>query len=213
MANPSSDYPPTTSTASTQAIQAQVEFALLDRLHLEDDSPYTWQSLESPPQLDRDFTLNDEDLGWAEASIEAGARRFFSTLDRLWDAQTVEAATMPSPLDRVRARFGERVPADLLDTILERAVGITGKLERSGQAAIAQLVSCVDGSIPGWSSDDWRTIARPYALAMRDQSTRSVVCEEVAWDDLSKIERAKLSLEITLAALEELQLENTPLAD
>ncbi|TAF50918.1 MAG: hypothetical protein EAZ61_11705 [Oscillatoriales cyanobacterium] len=213
MANPSSDHTPTIGTATTQAVQAQVEFALLDRLHLEDDSPYAWQPLESHPQLDRDASLTDTDLGWTDASIEAGAHRFFSTLDRLWNATSVEVAATPSPRERLWDRFGARVPAELLNTILDRATAITGQLERSGQAAIAQLVSCVDGSIPGWSSDDWRTIARPYALAMRDQSSRSTVSEEVAWDELSKIERAKLSLEITLAALEELQRDDAMLTD
>lgn len=198
MANPSPDR-------TDSAVKAQVEFALLDRLHLEDDSPYAWQSLEFHPQLDRDLTIDDGDLGWTEEAIEAGAARFFRTLDGLWEQTSVETADVTSPLARLRERFGDRVPADLLDSIIDRAAALTGKIERSGQAAIAQLISCVDGSITGWSSDDWRTIARPYALAMRDQSTRSAVSEDVAWDDLSKIERAKLSLEITLAALEELQ--------
>ncbi len=206
MANPSPDH-------ADSAVKAQVEFALLDRLHLEDDSPYAWQSLEFHPQLDRDLAIDDSDLGWTEEAIEAGATRFFQTLDGLWDKASVDTAEVTSPLARLRERFGDRVPADLLTTIIDRAAALTGKVERSGQAAIAQLISCVDGSIAGWSSDDWRTIARPYALAMRDQSARSAVSEDVAWDDLSKIERAKLSLEITLAALEELQLDDAQLDD
>lgn len=210
MANPSSDH---TDSAVKAHVKAQVEFALLDRLHLEEDSPYAWQSLEFHPQLDRELPIDDGDLGWTDAAIEAGATRFFQTLDRLWEQTNVDIAEETSPLARLHQRFGERVPADLLTTILDRAAALTGKVERSGQAAIAQLVSCVDGSIVGWSSDDWRTIARPYALAMRDQSARSTVSEDVAWDDLSKIERAKLSLEITLAALEELQRDDILIDD
>lgn len=189
---------------TAQALKTQVEFALLDRLHLEEDSPYGWQSLDSHPQLDH-TELDDMTLGWTEVAIEAGARHFFQTLDALWDQTNAETAARLSPLDRLRQCFGHRVPLDLLTTITDRAATLTGTIERNGQAAIAQLIHCVDGSIPGWSTDDWRTIARPYALAMRDQSPRSTVSEEVAWDELSKIERAKLSLEITLAALAELQ--------
>jgi len=205
MANPSSDRALPRSIVNTEAVKAQVEFALLDRLHLEDDSPYAWQSLEANLQLDRVLDIEDGDLGWTEAAIEAGAARFFRTLDGLWEQTSAETVEIMSPLDRLRERFGDRVPTDLLATIIDRAAALTGQVERSGQAAIAQLISCVDGSIPGWSTDDWRTIARPYAFAMRDQSTRSAVSEDVAWDELSKIERAKLSLEVTLAALEELQ--------
>jgi len=213
-----------TRAETTRALETQVEFALLDRLHLEEDSPYTWQSLEIHPQLDR-LRLDDAAIGWTEAAISAGAGRFFSTLDVLWEQTKVETTVetaietpiktavktviktvaIMSPIDRLYERFGHRVPTDLLTMIADRAAALTNTIECSGQAAIAQLIHCVDGSIPGWSADDWRTIARPYALAMRDQSARSAVSEEVAWDELSTIERAKLSLEVTLAALEELQ--------
>jgi len=195
-------------------LKSQVEFSLLDRLHLEDDSPYAWQSLETSPQLDGELggeLPDDRALGWQEETVAAGAQQFFSTLDGLWER--ADRARAASPLDRLAARFGQRVPSDLLVTIADRANDLAGRVETRGQAALTQLIGCVDGSIPGWSTDDWRTIARPYALAMRDGSSQSTVSPEVAWDDLSKVERAKLSLEVTLAALEALQNEYDSTSD
>lgn len=203
MATPSFNHTPATPRTP---LQSQVEFALLDRLHLEEDSPYAWQSLDVHPQLDSELDLDDRELGWTDESVDAGAAQFFGTLDAMWDA--ADRARTVSPLDRLMEQFGQRVPADLLEKIVDRASEIAGNVERSGQAALTQLISCVDGSIPGWSADDWRTIARPYALAMRDSASPATISKEVAWDDLSTIERAKLSLEITLAALEELQMED-----
>ena len=173
------------SSPDRSPLKAQVEFSLLDRLHLEDDSPYAWQSLEVSPQLNTELT--DSELGWTDAAIEAGAKQFFSTLDGLWEQ--ADAARATSPVDRLIAKFGQRVPSDLLATIAERASALAGRVETSGQAALTQLIDCVDGSIPGWSADDWRTIARPYALAMRDSSPRSTLSADVKWGELSKIER------------------------
>jgi len=196
--------------------------------------PHQFATTETTAEALDEIVETDFDaaLGWNEASIAQGAAQFFQHLDHLWEQESAtQAATQAvtqtaqpttsqaepiaaaKPVARtittltatLRAQFGDRIPQAVLETLSQRAYALTEQAQNLSARTLDRLIYCVDGLLPGWSSDDWQVMARPYAFSMRNGAAPATPCiSETKWEELSATDRAKLSLEIALAALAEL---------
>lgn len=194
-----------------QDLRSAAEQDLLSSLWQSDAHCYPW---DLTPDLDATYFLALEaaaDLDTWEAS-PGQSQAFYSHLDRLWLATTTAtAATTTNVFSRLSERFADKVPADLLATIVERAQQVfqntvpTGRL--STQFRLEQLVYCVQSILPTWGEEDLQVLARPLAYAMRGGEHPSATdrlletVRPVEWGALSDIEKARLSLTIADYAL------------
>jgi hypothetical protein len=164
---------------------------------------------------------NGETLPWNPHDPDAAA-----TLDRLADAfaegdltedifssqwqQVSQLAAQlwtptPSLASQLAAKFGARMPSQLLNQLLTSAQTVSNQ----GLAMVDQLVESAQSVLEGWAVEDLQVMARPLAMAMRggqeeilEVKLRSV--RDIAWDDLSDLEKARLSLAISRYILGEL---------
>lgn len=119
--------------------------------------------------------------GWESLSVQ---------LDSVW------TGAQDALLVRLQQKFAERLPADMLATIAEKAQQIAN----SSQPMVKQMLDCVQDCLNDVAEADLRVIARPMALAMRGSSADEFVeatiqsVRQIEWEDLSAIEQAKLSL-------------------
>jgi hypothetical protein len=69
---------------------------------------------------------------------------------------------------------------------------------------IDRLIQSVQDLLPNWAAEDLLVIARPYAYAMRgDTGVNEIdnIVRPLAWTELSELERAKLTIAIAQAAI------------
>ena len=96
-----------------------------------------------------------------------------------------------------------------LETIAHQALETiqTRGEEINNMSLAEQLVECVRVVLPDLAREDLQVLARPYAFAMRGNSSESTLAgaENCQWTDLSDIERARVSLAIARYALAELK--------
>jgi len=102
-------------------------------------------------------------------------------------------------------KFGDRMPQDLLAQLTTQVQTVA----QSSQALMEQLVTATQAVLTDVAADDLQVMARPMAMAMRSGETETVDAvvqsiRPVAWDDLSDMEQAKLSLAIARYALTEI---------
>jgi hypothetical protein len=161
---------------------------------------YPWDSTDPSTEeffesLEQSFSL---DNAYSEAEISARSGAFFDRVNHLWGAATLQ--------DSLIERFASRVPQALLGAIAMRAQQVLS----TSQSLANQLVQCVEDVLPNLAVDDLCVIARPLANAMRDGETGNPVdaalakVRSVAWEELSEIEQARLSLVVARYALAEL---------
>jgi hypothetical protein len=89
---------------------------------------------------------------------------------------------------------------------LQRLATSATTLARSGQPLIDQLVTCVHDLLPTWDTADLAVLARPLAYSLRDGRGEIVdlnlqAIPTTAWDDLSELDQARLTLTIASVAL------------
>lgn len=196
---------------SSQDSLMEVAGELLHVLLLSDRASYPWNPLEpeSEPylaELEQTFTLDS----WSAPEIAARSQSLFSQLDQLWSdkvparvSQTLQAA--------LSHRFAQRVPQDWLDAIANRA----SELLSTNLPLMDRLVQCVHQMLPAWAEDDLQVMARPLAYAMRGAEAEAIeftlgAVRPVDWQELSDMERARLSLAIARYALAELETMGDP---
>ncbi|XGB42047.1 MAG: hypothetical protein LVS60_18050 [Nodosilinea sp. LVE1205-7] len=172
------------------------------------DTPYGWQprAAELPPEAANpalDLVID----GAMEAAIATGWQQLSSQLDQQWQAIDGEALSSPWRESLIR-RFQERLPADLLQTLITTAMNVT----HSGESRLQQLVSCVGAALPDWDVEDLRVLARPLAYAFRSGQESQVLKASpgVDWQARSRVEQAKLGLAIAAILLDELQTPGSP---
>ncbi|WP_448570250.1 hypothetical protein [Trichothermofontia sp.] len=199
-----------------QDLRSAAEQDLLSALWQSDAQCYPWD-------LTPDLASRYFDPVEAEANLDAWeptpaqSQGFYRHLDHLW--LTVTAGATPAPtaaslLSRLRDRFAGKIPPDLLTTIAQRAQQTLQDTLATGiapaQSRLDQLVYCVQALLPTWGEEDLQVLARPLAYAMRgvdQQSATDRLLETVrpiAWEALSEIEQARLSLTIADYALKTL---------
>lgn len=151
---------------------------------------YPWNPADAEAEsffnaLDQKFSLDV----LPESELNDRANAFFSHLDTLFAAPTLEASL---------AQKFATVPQAILNTIARQAE----KLANSSASLADQLVLCVQEALPQWAEDDLHVLARPLAYSMRgeEQSVKST-----DWAKLSETEQARLTLAIAQYALKEVQ--------
>ncbi|MGB6014341.1 MAG: hypothetical protein WBG32_06385, partial [Nodosilinea sp.] len=163
--------------------------------------------------LETEFdALADDDLSPA---IAAGWQTLAAQITtQMNEAQT---AAQPTPdlgltaatlvLDQLR-QFQGRLPSELLQSLATSATS----LARSGQPLIDQLVRCVSDILPSWDIDDLAVLARPLAYSLRDGrgeildlNLRAIPAS--AWDSLSDLEQARLTITVASVALKAAETE------
>lgn len=147
-------------------------------------------------QAERESVLQ----GMPVEEISSRSNTFFTKLDASWATIALQSALMD--------RFAVRMPQALLGAIAKRA----GQAMSSSAALRDQLVQSVQdvtATLTSLVEDDLYVLGRPLAEPMRDQaevieSALSAV-RPVAWEELSEIEKARLSLAVARYALAELE--------
>ena len=176
-------------------------FTVDETPHAKTAYPWDPASPESEPfftELEQDFSLDD----WDAQEISTRSNAFFNQVNQLWSAVTVQ--------EILNQRFASRIPENLLMAISNRAQQVL----MSTATLADQLVNCVDSILPNLAQDDLYVLARPLAYAMRNGESRRAIdttlekVRPVAWEELSDIEQARLSLAIARCALVELEMQN-----
>lgn len=196
-------------SASESAMAAQHDL-LAAILHPE--PAYPWQPLAPEVEdyltnLETEFdALADDDLSPAIAAGWQTLAAQITTQMNAAQTATPTAAGMGqtashSVLDQLR-QFQGRLPGELLQSLANSAT----TLARSGQPLIDQLVQCAGDILPDWNLDDLSVLARPLAYSLRDGRGEIVelnlrAIPAHAWDSLSDMEQARLTLTIASVAL------------
>ena len=181
---------------------SEIQAQLIDCLLAASTTTYPWNPAEPATadyylETDRHFSLDD----WSEAEITQRSRSFFAQIQSCW-ANSPTPVLELSPLAALMEKFGARVPQQWLAQIAANVSGLaTNQLE-----PIDRLVQSVQDLLPNWAAEDLLVIARPYAYAMRgDTGVNNIdnIVRPLAWTELSELERAKLTIAIAQAAINE----------
>ncbi len=181
--------------------QTRTEFDLLEAIAL-DDTAYPW----SPAESDAYFTSLEGEFAESNfltnTDIVNGSQKLFATLEENWSKFTVHQSLFE--------KFGSRMPQDLLTKLASSVREISDRSRQTlgGLSLSDRLVYCVGEIMPQWALEDLEVLARPMAYAMRDSQLDPVDSTlanipEINWQDLSEIERARLSLAIALCGISE----------
>lgn len=196
----------------SERLQTQATQQLVQLLWQEEEVCYPWNPLAPESEaflaeLEQEFTLED----WAAAEIEARSQAFFSGIDQLWP-EMVPALILQRLQASLCERFACRVPTHWLDAIASKASEL---FDGTGYPAPAlslmdRMVECVQELLPNWTEDDLQVLARPLAYAMRGIEAQTdelalAAVRPLDWNELSEIERARLSLAIARIAIDELE--------
>ena len=181
-------------------LDEEVQAQLIDSLLASFTSTYPWNPTDPDTadyylETDRHFSLDD----WSDAEITQRSRSFFAQIQSCW-ANSPTPIVELSPLAALVEKFGARVPQQWLAQIAENVRCLaTNQLE-----PIDRLIQSVQDLLPNWAADDLLVIARPYAYAMRgDTGVENIdnIVRPLAWTELSELERAKLTIAIAQAAI------------
>lgn len=164
---------------------------------------YPWDLTE--PDSEQFFAQLERDslfIGIESNEINTRSNAFFSRLDTLWATTSLQAT--------LTQQFGVRMPQPLLNAIAHRAQQVVS----TSRSLADQLVQCAQAALDNLSElaeDDLYVLARPLASPMRSvnsQSTTESTLQSVrtaAWEELSELEQARLSLAIASYALASLE--------
>lgn len=160
---------------------------------------------QSPPWIRAKTAAEyEEQISAAGAALEIsdteaarGWQILSAQLDDLW------SISEDSLLARLQQRFAERLPAEMLAMIAQKAQ----QMVRSGEPMAKQMIGCVKDSLSGVAEADLQVMARPMALAMRGSSSDEFVEATIQsvrqgdWESLSPVEQTKLSLAVARYAI------------
>jgi hypothetical protein len=190
---------------------SEAELQLIDCLLAVDQSTanYPWNPAELATadyylETDRHFSLDS----WSEAELTHSSQAFFAKIQSCWDNSPSPEVAL-NPLAALMAKFGARVPQQWLAQIAANV----SRLVPEQLEPIDHLVRSVQDLLPTWAAEDLLVIARPYAYAMRgDTGVEQLdnIVRPLDWDQLSELERAKLTMTIAQVAINHntVQLDN-----
>ncbi|NJP10426.1 MAG: hypothetical protein HC866_13910 [Leptolyngbyaceae cyanobacterium RU_5_1] len=148
--------------------------------------------------------------GWQEKEVMGRANAFFAKVDRLWSSASLQST--------LAQRFAARIPQNFLAAIAQQAQQAVSEAQKAVSASVSmadhladQLVQCVREIAPSLADDDLRVLARPLAYQMRNGGLQNAIESVLAqvpqadWQQLSEVQRARLSLAIARCAIDELQ--------
>ena len=169
-----------------------LEKQLLDYF-LKQEEPYPWNPEKVEAQdyfetIEESFSL----AGWSTQEVEERTERLFSSLNNCWATQL--SFSFQEVLDR---KFGSVVPSSWLEAIAQEAK----KMVDTNLSKMDRLVASMKPLLTNWTEEDLQVFARPLVYAMRsgqNNKADNVVSklENTSWDDVSPVEKARLSLAI-----------------
>ncbi|MGQ9872902.1 hypothetical protein [Leptodesmis sp.] len=172
---------------------------------------YPWNPAD--PASEAFFT--DSDIpsifaDWQEEEIAERSQSFFNRLEQVWAPISLQS--------RLAERFSTRIPHSLLAAIAQQAQAALSNTQKALNTSLSvadqlseQLVQCVQGIIPTLAAEDLYVLARPLAYQMRNGGLQNAIDTTLAqvpqtdWEQLSEMQRARLSLAIARFAIHELQ--------
>ncbi len=182
---------------------------------LQDETNYCWNTAH--PESEAYFTALEAAFPFDELldmDIEARSQALFTQLDQLWEREVPEASTEIATshsdiLATLCQKFASRVPQVTLALIAKTAKDLVS----SNLCLAERLVRCVNELSIGWTEEDLLVMARPLAYAMRGAETEAIETflekvREVPFEELSPMEKARLSLAISRYAFAELETTN-----
>ena len=178
----------------------------LSEILLRDEIVYPWNPYGT--EAEDFFQEKEQQFPWAESldnqEMQVKAEDFFASLEQCWSSVT-ESKVKQS----LSQRFGELVPSDWLEAIAQRIE----ELSSVNLNPLEELIQCVQPLLTGWQEEDLQVFARPLVYAMRSQKNQGIEStikslEKTPWEQLSEIERVRLSMAIANYALSELKKDN-----
>ena len=177
------------------------EAELMDCLLAATTAEYPWNPADPATadyyaETDSQFSLDD----WSDEEIAQQSQSFFTRIQSCWDTPV---ATEISPLAALTAKFGTRAPQQWLAQIAANV----SELATSNLEPVEQLVRSVGDLLSNWATDDLLVMARPYAYAMRCNpgvDNPDTIVRPLDWEQLSELERAKLTILIAQYAIDSL---------
>ena len=179
------------------------ELELLQLL-LEDEGLYPWSLAEA--ELEHYFSDLEQNFswdGWSDDEVAVRSEALFSQLDRLWPSPAANQPVAEGLQEMLGQRFLNRMPQMVLSAIAQQA----RQVFNSDIPLADQLVECVREILPAWGEEDLQVLARPLAYAMRGTQKDEAIDQALAavhpgeWEQLSDIDRARLSLVVARYAL------------
>ncbi|MEM6254735.1 MAG: hypothetical protein AAF821_17610 [Cyanobacteria bacterium P01_D01_bin.156] len=148
-------------------------------------APYPWRPSAAPEYFVETTAAGDE-LTLSDEEAQAGWQAMSTQLNALWSAPSIQVA--------IAQRFASRLSQDVIEQITAKAT----QMVNTGRPLAEQLIGCVRDTLTGWDDADLQVMARPLAHAMRGQeeileATINSV-RDVAWESLSPMEQARISL-------------------
>lgn len=195
MVNPSSPQHNKGSGSDTSAdARSNAEAELLQSVLAAD--AYPWQ-IEDAANYEAEAESAGQALEISDEDASNGWQALSAQLNQMWAEDATQSA--------FQQRFAGRLPADLLAQIAQKAQQISA----NGESMVNQMVVCAQEALSGITDADLQVMARPMAMAMRGRSSDEIVevtvksVRDAAWDTLSPVEQAKLSLAAAKYALSE----------
>lgn len=172
---------------------------------------YPWNLAD--PDAEAFFTDSDTPsifAGWQEEEIANRSQSFFDRLGQVWAPVSLQS--------RLVERFSARIPQSLLSAIAQQAQAALSNTQKALNTSLSvadqlseQLVQCVQGITPTLAVEDLYVLARPLAYQMRNGGLQDAIdttlsqVPQAEWEDLSEMQRARLSLAVARVAISELQ--------
>ncbi len=178
--------------------EQRVELELLHSL-LEEESSYPWNPADPAAAVVLDRLAQSFEEGELSPDIfESQWSQVAQLAEQLW-AQSDALTT------RVAQRFATRMPKELVQQLVQAARATSNQ----GLALIDQLVASAQSVLTGWEVEDLQVMARPLALSMRGGQEEALTVmlrsvRETEWENLTEMEKARLSLAISRYILGEL---------
>ncbi|MCW6037361.1 hypothetical protein K4A83_13920 [Spirulina subsalsa FACHB-351] len=167
------------------------------------DEPYIYPWDVTDPEVDSYLDHLEQEFlgepGWNEEELATQSYEFFATAEKCW-LNVREKGAVNEVRSSLLAQFGDRIPHDWLDAIVQQAE----TLIHAPLSPIDRLIECVKPLLDQWSSEDLQIFARPLVYAMRSHSVPKPQ-DSRSWEQLSTIEQARYTLQVAQQVLTELE--------
>lgn len=142
--------------------------------------------------------------GWQESEIATRANGFFAQMEQRWSTVSVQTS--------LAQRFSARIPQELLAAIAAQAQKLVAESRKAVTQSLSladQLVQCIQDVAINLGQEDLYVQAR-LLEPMRNSGLDAVdsllnQIPQTEWQQLSEIQKARLSLAIAHCAIDELR--------
>jgi hypothetical protein len=170
----------------------------LEALLETEDPRYPWNPAD--PEAEAYFEALEKKFGLLEGveadEIASQANLLFAQLHQCWDALNTQRKAGELSFGQ---QFRGILPVTWLETICQKAEQVI----ETNLSPIDQLVACVQPLLSNWAQEDLQVFARPFAYVNVMRGSQDI--KQAPWDELSEIEKIRLSLQVAQEVLLQLQ--------